>query len=456
MEVRSHWRNTLLFMAMLGMAGMTQGQESNVSETITTDEAVQRGVIDDQIKFEECDCAFMTPGIPAQRPLLAGLYNMDINGYVNGGGMFNTHSANYNMLHANSDNQLGLDGAYLALTKKAQNGCGVLDWGFGSDVMFGRDARFLSGYTGWDSEWETGKRSSDYNRNPLLGRSLTDAERENYGFAMPQLYGEVSVNNWTFKGGHFYTLMGYESARADQRFFYGFGRNFDVTPITHSGALATFKGIRNTEISIGWVMGENNTFEREFDESLLHGAVKVTPNETASVKYSFLVGDGAMAASAGDLFRNDVVLTKKLGCRWETAFIFNYGSFDAGDDYQFNGNFAMNGNVTDLAQIFGNVEYQTWGGYLYYTVNRCWKIGNRVEWQRATTNADDNITVGLETFNFGFGANWTPCGNENFVVRPEIRYDNSHLPLDEFAGAFGNEFSSEDQLTLGIDLLCKF
>ncbi len=443
MEVKMNWKGLFLLAALFGAAGMASGQEG---ETVATTDAapVTTEVVPTEgaNNYNGVDAGYIAPA--------PGFGGINVNGYFNGGGIFNTHGVDYNMVSIDSDNKLNVNGAYLAAVKEAQTGCGMMDWGFGADVMFGTDARFLAGYAGWDSEWETGKRSSNYN-----GVDLDDADREGYGFAMPQLYSEMSLNNWSIKVGHFYTLLGYESARADQRFFYGVARNFDIAPVTHSGALATFKGFSNLDLTVGWAAGENNTFKREYDESLILGGANYRVNEMTQLKYAFLVGKGARFGLKGDRFENDIVLTQKFNDRWDGAFIFSYGSFDAGDDAPTMEVSSIGGFLDSIGAASGNVKYQTWAGYLYYTLNPCWKIGSRTEWQRATTEGKSG-TEGAETFNFGFGANWSPCGVQNLVVRPEIRYDNSHLPDDTMAGLFGMNHSFMDQLTLGIDMVCKF
>ncbi|MDO5582214.1 MAG: outer membrane beta-barrel protein [Planctomycetia bacterium] len=382
------------------------------------------------------------------------LCGIEYNGYINAGGTFGMSNggAKYNVLNAGSDNTLGLDGAYISVFKKAQNGCGIMDWGFGYDTMFGRDARYLSGYTGWDSQWETGKRSSDFNNL----QTLTDGQREGYGFAMPQLYGEFSVNNFTVKAGHFYGLAGYESARADQRFFYAYARNFDVTPITHSGALVSWNGFQNLDVTIGWVNGINNTFENDYDESMLTGAFKYKA-DCWDVKYSYLVGDGAMYGIKGDRFHNDVVFTRKLNCKWDAAFMYNYGSFngdeaaDAGDYYY--------SSVTDMMHVLGtdNVDYQTFAGYLFYTWNPCWKFGLRTEWQKGSTDIADGETFETNLFNVGLGANWSPMVGDNLIVRPEIRYDSSDQAIFGAPETTGDRDGlKKSQYTLAFDVLYKF
>ena len=313
-------------------------------------------------------------------------------GYLNAGGLFNDHGAALNENSVNSDNQIGFDGAYASIVKQARTGYGVADWGWGLDAMFGRDARFLSSYTGFDSR-----------------------------IAFPQVYGEMAVNNLAVKMGHFYTPFGYESARADQRFFYSFGRHFETTPITHTGALATYKGIAGMEISAGWVMGENNLFERDYGESLAIGSIKLLDGSRTSLKYDILKGTGAMFDQSGDLFRNDVVFTTQLDPLWETALVFNYGKFtpDGGDAF----------------------KYTTLGGYLFYDLCPGWKIGSRAEWQRQWGSESQ------EFIDLGLGVNWA-LGGDNLLLRPEIRYDRAVEPI------FGDG-TEDSQLCLGFDVLYK-
>ena len=301
-------------------------------------------------------------------------------GCLNAGGLFNDHGAEFNMASVNADNQIGFDAAYGSIVKQARTGYGVADWGMGLDAMFGRDARFLSSYIGFDSKMETGHRSDG---------------TESYGFAFPQVYGEVSVNNVAVKMGHFYTTFGYEAPIPSQRFFYSIGRSVEVSPITHTGALATYKGIAGMEISAGWVMGENTLFERGYGESLVLGSVKLLDGNRTSLKYDILKGDGAMFDQGGDLFRNDVVFTTKLDPLWETALLVNYGKFtpDGGDAF----------------------KYTTLGGYLFYDLCPGWKLGGRAEWQRQWGGIDSN-----EFNDLGFRDNWA-LGGDNLLLRPEIR-----------------------------------
>ncbi|MDO4557910.1 MAG: outer membrane beta-barrel protein [Planctomycetia bacterium] len=385
---------------------------------------------------------------------------IEYHGYVNVGGQFNTHGAAYNLTGANTDNDFGLDGAYLSITKKARTGDGVIDYGFGTDVMFGRDARLMHGKSGWDEKWITGHSSSNYN-------GYADVEMDSYGFATPQLYAEMSLNHLTFKGGHFYTPFGCESVRADQRFFYSLGRTFETAPITHTGALFSWDRIRNVNITLGWVMGENNMFEQasgefgdDYSESLLLGSFQVTPNRLVDLKYNFEVGTGAIQGWEGDLFRQEVIWQSQLSRRWSSAFLFGTGRFTGNENL---GGASWSGDITMLMPLTGasGVEYQTWAGYLYYTMNQYWKFGGRVELQHGQTlgaarfsrsqNADQ---MDVDLFDMTFGANWTPTGKDGFVVRPEIRYDHASEPV--FGSRTKATAGHEDQLSLGCDVMFRF
>ena len=451
MEIKRTFGRTLLLAAIFGAASLTMADEP--AGFISTDAAAGSAVeaVDAAIPqtAPAADAKAVAPEL-FQNEQAASAWNViELGGFINGGGIFNTHGANYNMIAAGSDNDIQLNTAYLRAAKKAQTGYGVIDWGFGSDVLFGSEGRLFAGYTGFDSDWGTGHRSSNLNDNPLVpgAADLPDEARVNYGFAMPQLYGEFTVNNLRVKAGRMYGLMGYEGP-GDSRFFYTYGRAFEVTPVTHSGVISTYTGIQNTELSIGWVSGENNTFSHLYKESLITGGVKVTNGDAAWLKYAFVVGDGAMGGTGGDLFRNDVVLGANLGNGWDTAFIFNYGKFD-GD--QPLGIWGGSGTLNDLAQFYGSLKYQTWGNFLYYRVNCHWKVGSRIEWQRGKAEGQ-----AMEIFEFTYGANWTPTGYDNFVIRPEIRYDKARIPEDRVEGMFGNVLSHDDQITLAVDMLYKF
>ncbi|MBQ6158180.1 MAG: outer membrane beta-barrel protein [Thermoguttaceae bacterium] len=448
MEVKRIFGRTLLLAAVFGAASITMADED--SGFISTDSSATAAAIE----AVDTDIPTAAPADSAKTGTIANIVKHDttsawdiieFSGFVNGGGIMNTHGATYNMVGCNSDRDIQLNTAYLRAFKKAQTGHGVFDWGFGTDALWGSEGHLFRGYTGLDSDWATGHRSSDYNGVA----DLSDRERENYAGAMPQLYGELSAYNWKFKAGRFYSLMGYEGP-GDSRFFYTYGRTFEMTPVTHTGAIATFCGIQNMEWSLGWVMGENNMFSRGYDESLITGGVKLYNGDWVSLKYAFVAGDGAMGGTGGDLFRNDVVLTANLGNCWGAAFLFNCGKFDG----EGGGSWGTSATLNDLAQYYGNIKYQSWGTYLYYTLSPNWKLGTRMEWQRGV---DTDETDGMEILEISAGVNWMPTACDNFAIRPEIRYDKAHMAdASGYDGMFGNGLAHDDQFTLACDMIYKF
>ena len=82
-----------------------------------------------------------------------------------------------------------------------------------------------------DCKWDVGGRvdllyGSDYIYCESLGfETNPDGSRkwnasEQYGLAMPQVYGEVGCGDLSMKIGRFYSIIGYESIMATSNFFY--------------------------------------------------------------------------------------------------------------------------------------------------------------------------------------------------------------------------------------------
>lgn len=352
-------------------------------------------------------------------------------GYVNAGVLCNTDGSHYlGTTNVNGENGGALNGLYGYLKKEANtNGCGT-DWGFGADFMFGQDSRFMRSYTGLDEDMYTGHNSRG---------------DKTYGFALPQLYAELAYNDWSVKAGHMYTLLGWESGRADQRFFYSISYGFQGVPVTQSGVLATYSGFENLDITMGWINGVNAGLENDYDESLFAGKFAYHLNDRMTLSY---------AVNAGNFSANDWINSygalSTLGININlngqfygsvNTFVFDWQikpclQYVAILDYS-----SLNGNMFGFDR---NINYKTIGQHLYYTVNDCWKWGARIEWLKC------NSLLNVEVTSLTFGANWTPFCNKNFVVRPELRYDSSN-GFNLF-----NNGRKDDQLCLGFDVMYKF
>lgn len=305
---------------------------------------------------------------------------------------------------------------YIAATKKAvTNGCGF-DIGYSIDFMFGEDYRILRSVRGLDQDWYTGHMSDG---------------RLSYGFAMPQAYLEVVINNWSVKMGHFYGLVAYEGGIANARFFYTKGLLCSVSTGVLTGIMSTYSGFQNFDISLGWINGWGNGFDNsKYGEGMVQGAFTYHLNKYASIKYAFLSGTSdisvplgglgpiAPATAKGNTTVHNTVLDLQLTSRLESVSLFYYGNFDSNSVY-------------------------IWGEHLYYDLNCCAKLGFRAEWMKALIDGDDS-----ELTTIGLGLNLHPEGIQNLYVRPEIRYDKS-TNTDLLNGR-------ADQFTIGFDVMLTF
>ena len=315
---------------------------------------------------------------------------------------------------------------YVAATKKAYTGgCGY-DLGFGIDFMFGEDSRIFRSARGWDDSWITG-----HMYNPVSGAY----DIGSYGFAMPQLYMEMAINNWSVKLGHFYGLLGYEGARADQRFFYTKGLGCQITPVSQTGVLASYNGFQNLDVTLGWVNGWGNGFDNsQYGEGMVTGAFTYHVNEYASIKYAFMAGTTDLAGFCG--------------------FIGPYGQAqvqrkDPGSLHNVVADLQLTGRLEAVSLLyygdFKDVRLLVLGQHLYYDLNCCTKAGFRVEWLKASDVNDTEVTT------FGLGVNYHPAGIQNLYVRPELRYDR-------VTGGYAKEALNGrvDQCSIGFDVMLTF
>ena len=353
--------------------------------------------------------------------------NVCWSGFMNGGYFTNFKGDRSNgYTDCWSNNIPTFNTLYISGVKKAfTGGCGF-DYGFGIDFAFGEDTRLFRAARGWDENWYTG-----HMYNP-------DSEAydiASYGFAMPQLYMEMAINNWTVKAGHFYGLLGYEGATANSRFFYTKGLLCSVSPVAQTGALVSYNGFQNLDMTLGWVNGWNNGFDNsEYGEGMVTGAFTYHMNQYASLKYAFIAGTSDLAGVCGFIgpyaqdqvkrknpgsLHNVVAEMQLTGCL-KTASILYYGDFK-------------------------DVRLLVLGQHFYYDLNCCTKAGFRAEWLKASDVNDTEVTT------FGVGLNYHPCGYQNLVIRPELRYDR-------VTGGYAQQALNgrPDQFTIGFDIMMTF
>lgn len=315
-------------------------------------------------------------------------------------------------------------------------GYGV-DIGGRVDLLYGTDARFTTA-TGLDNLWSLQNRF--------------------YGLAMPQLFAEVGVNDWSVKMGHFYSPVGYEVVPTTGNFFSTLPYTFQYgEPFTHTGLLATYSGFEKLTLGSGFTRGWDNWSYGNPHLGYLGTATYNFEDESALA----LVIVSGLEPNGGGEFSNrylqTLVYSRPLNDSW---------NYVAQSDL---------GIQADCVTATGNRTARWYGvnQYLFYTINDTWTFGMRAEWFRDEAgfrvggflpNTTGGSSRGLPTAFSGYsgsfyeitwGLNWKP--NPNLVIRPMIRWDwfsgnafnaDQLLPFDDG--------TSTHQLLIGGDLILLY
>jgi len=312
-----------------------------------------------------------------------------------------------NLAFNDSTGNVDLHQQWVYVEKAAKtDGC-CWDWGFRADVVYGTDAQKTQAFGnppagnagGFDNDWDHGR----------------------YGWALPQIYGELAVGNLSVIAGHFFTLIGYEVIPAPDNFFFSHAFTmFNGEPFTHTGALATYTASDNVTLYGGWTLGWDTGFDQFDDGSTFLGGFSVSNCcDTATFTYICMFGD--LGWRGDDGYNHSLVLDLKLTDKINYVIQSDFVKTD-----QFN---------EDTSSI---------NQYLFYTVNDCLGLGSRVE-----RYYDDFQGNGFgDVYEATFGVNVKP--HANLVIRPEVRY-NWNFPA---GAALPNNRS--DLTVFGIDTIFTF
>jgi hypothetical protein len=301
-------------------------------------------------------------------------------------------------------NGVRLQQAWVYLEKKAQASCCCYDWGMRADIMYGTDAQKTQAFGNpagsWDEGWDNGY----------------------YGWAIPQLYGEVAYGNWSVIAGHFFTLVGYEVIPAPQNFFYSHSYTmFNSEPFTHTGVLATYSNC-GTDIYAGWTLGWDTGFDNLDNGSSFLGGFSTDVVDDVRATYILTAGNFGARSNGTDGYSHSVVFDATL------TSCLNYV---LQSDYYT--------DRTDRQDVGINQ-------YLLYSINDCWGAGVRAEWWKS-----NGITGGANNLHTSYyevtgGLNYRP--HANIVFRPELRYN--WTPSD---AKFQDDFN---QWVFGVDCIATF
>ncbi len=314
----------------------------------------------------------------------------------------------------NSDDSLNLTQAWLFVTKEVDASEGF-DWGFRVDGMFGSDGPDTQAF---------GNNLGAYDFD--LGAIYNGK----YGFAAPQLYVELGYKDFTIKGGHFYTPVGYEVVTAPDNFFYSHAFTMYFSePFTHTGVVASYSGISGVSLFAGWTAGWDTGFDQNEGGSSFLGGVSLEPVDWATITYTGMAGDmGWIGDGYNHSLVIDVTATEKLN------YVFQSDYVDVDQTYD---------------PVLGqNPNYETIGvnQYLIYTLTDMVGLGARAEWYR---------NQGTDYYEVTGGVNFHLL--PNLVLRPEFRYQFSseadNNPNDFLQDQIGVPF---DQAAFAFDAILTF
>ena len=307
--------------------------------------------------------------------------------------------------------RLNLHQAWLYAEKVAEAPCCGVDFGFRADLMYGTDAAKTQAFGNDAGNW-------DFQNGWDRGAG--------YGWAMPQLYGEVAFGDWSVIAGHFYTLIGYEVVTAPDNFFYSHALTmFNSEPFTHTGVLATYGGFDNVEVYGGWTAGWDTGFDQVNDGSSFLGGFSTSLTDDIAFTYITTFGNFGARSAGNDGYSHSLVLDVALS-----------------DDL----NYVFQSDLVDIDEAGGVTANDQVGinQYLFYTLNDCWAVGTRLEWWKTDGFSYNEITV---------GANYR--ATSNLIIRPEVRWD--WTPSD--AGAVNAGVADADaynETTFGVDAILTF
>jgi hypothetical protein len=284
---------------------------------------------------------------------------------------------------------LNLDQAWFYIERVAEASACSADWGYRFDIMYGAQAHTTQAYGN--------PRALD---GPNLGAWDASFDHGVYGWALPQLYGEVAFGDWSWKIGHWFTPVGYEVVPATGNFFYSHAlTHYNSEPFTHTGVLGTYKGYDDVTFVGGWALGWDTGFEQFDGGNIFIGGLTYDLSDDVALTYMVTAGNLGWKSNGEGGFSGHFVGAFTLSKSLQYVLQHDYLTTDeAFQDPQL------------------QIDDKGITNYLFYTLNDCWKVGTRVEWWKSNFTGDSHSYYEVTT-----GLNYRP--HANLVFRPEIRYD---------------------------------
>ncbi|MCA9031722.1 MAG: outer membrane beta-barrel protein [Planctomycetaceae bacterium] len=333
--------------------------------------------------------------------------SIDVGGWMQFGyhsdndAVFNTHPGSLDLQQFN------------LFIEKVADGSEGLDWGGRMDVMYGTDA----------------PNTQAFGNNPGNWDFQNGFDHGIYGFAIPQLYGEVAYEDLSVKVGHFYTLLGYQVVPATGNFFYSIPYTFNYSEaFTHTGVLATYKVNDDITAYGGWTLGWDTGYDQLGNGNSFLGGASLALTDDVSATFITTFGD---LGWIGDGYSHSLVVDYNINDDWEYVFQSDYISVNNSPNTK-------------------SGDYDTFGvnQYLFYNIADDVRAGFRGEWWKAD---------GISLYEVAFGLNLSPLNN--LLIRPEVRYNwaagSTQLP-DVISGLGIPSDDIRDNAVFGVDAILTF
>lgn len=294
---------------------------------------------------------------------------------------------------------------------KVADGSEGLDWGFRTDILYGTDAPNTQAFGNRPGRW-------DYLNGWDRGAQ--------YGWAMPQLYGELAYDKLSVKFGHFYTLLGYQVVPATGNFFYSIPYTFNFSEaFTHTGVLGTYNASDDVTVYAGWTLGWDTGFDQLNSGNSFLGGTSLKLTDDLTMIYITTFGNMGWL---GRGYTHSLVFDWVIDENWEYVFQSDLVTVDTP------------AGATNVFTGAPSTHYDTVGinQYLFYKITDQIKAGGRVEWWKAD---------GISFYEVAFGVNILPI--PNLIIRPEVRHNWS--PSNALIGT-----PYKDQTIGAIDLILTF
>ena len=269
---------------------------------------------------------------------------------------------------------------YLGHVADGSSGLGLggrIDLVYGTDAQktqaFGNPGAGVRGFGTWDASLDHGE----------------------YGWAIPQAYGEIASGDLSVKVGHFFTPLGYEVIPVTGNFFRSHSYTmFNSEPFTHTGALGTYTGMGDgLTLYGGWSLGWDTGYDQLNSGNNFIGGFTAELADDINFTYLSTYGNfGWRDGGSKNSYSHAIVMTVALT-----------------DNLQY----IAQSDMIDTSNP-GVSEFDTVGlvQYLVYELTDVVSTGGRMEWWKA-----DGVSFYEATGGFNFQV------LDNLVIRPEVRQD---------------------------------